>query len=162
VHGAFGTFLAERPAAPQLWLAGGIGITPFLALLRAGPVSQPTTLVYLYRAEGRRLSCRNCARWPNAIHNCRCRLWPPATSRRISIRSCPRQVALAGSECYLCGPPGCWPRSDSPCASAASRPAISILKTSDSDDAPTLPVHHPIFWLLVSAFWAGQPVVAAG
>jgi ferredoxin-NADP reductase len=52
VHGAFGTFLADRPAAPQLWLAGGIGITPFLALLRAGPVSQPTTLVYLYRAEG--------------------------------------------------------------------------------------------------------------
>jgi predicted ferric reductase len=26
VHGAFGTFLAERLAAPQLWLAGGIGI----------------------------------------------------------------------------------------------------------------------------------------
>jgi predicted ferric reductase len=51
VHGAFGTFLAERPAAPQLWLAGGIGITPFLALLRAGPLSQQTTLVYLYRAE---------------------------------------------------------------------------------------------------------------
>jgi predicted ferric reductase len=59
VHGAFGTFLAERPAAPQLWLAGGIGITPFLALLRAGPVSQETTTgLSLSRRGRRRLSAR--------------------------------------------------------------------------------------------------------
>ena len=33
VHGAFGDFLADRPAAPQLWVAGGIGITSFLSLI---------------------------------------------------------------------------------------------------------------------------------
>ncbi|WP_287668082.1 hypothetical protein [Accumulibacter sp.] len=89
VHGAFGTFLAERPAAAQLWLAGGIGITPFLALLRAGPLSQPTTLVPSTAHRPMPPSWRNCVCWPMAIHNSRCRPWQPAVRQRISIRCCP-------------------------------------------------------------------------
>ena len=49
VQGPYGTFLVDRIEAPELWVAGGIGITPFLALLRAGPVIHPTDLVYVYR-----------------------------------------------------------------------------------------------------------------
>ena len=49
VQGPYGTFLVNRIEAPELWVAGGIGITPFLALLRAGPVTRPTDLVYVYR-----------------------------------------------------------------------------------------------------------------
>ena len=106
VHGAFGTFLADRPAAPQLWLAGGIGITPFLALLRAGPVSQPTTLVYLYRAEG------DAAFLPElrelAERDPQLSLQALATGNEPpnpdSFLPAPGQ--LGGSECYLCGPPG--------------------------------------------------------
>jgi len=50
LQGPFGTFLAAAPRAPQLWIAGGIGITPFMAALRAQPCAQPTTLIYLYRS----------------------------------------------------------------------------------------------------------------
>lgn len=49
LQGPFGTFLEESASSPQLWVAGGIGITPFIAALRAHPCSQPTTLLYLYR-----------------------------------------------------------------------------------------------------------------
>lgn len=51
LQGPFGRFLEEGSAAPQLWVAGGIGITPFIAALRAGHLPQPTTLIYLYREE---------------------------------------------------------------------------------------------------------------
>lgn len=49
VQGPFGEFLTRPVAGPSVWLAGGIGITPFLARLRSGPQTQPVWLVYLYR-----------------------------------------------------------------------------------------------------------------
>ena len=53
VQGPFGTFLGDKypdtGAAPQLWIAGGVGITPFVAALRAYPRARPTTLIYLFR-----------------------------------------------------------------------------------------------------------------
>jgi len=49
LQGPFGTFLREASTAPQLWIAGGVGITPFIAALRAHPCAQPTTLIYLFR-----------------------------------------------------------------------------------------------------------------
>ncbi len=49
LEGPFGRFLDDPGSAAQLWIAGGIGITPFIAKLRAQACSQPTTLIYLYR-----------------------------------------------------------------------------------------------------------------
>ena len=49
IQGPYGTFLVDRIEVPELWIAGGIGITPFLALLRAGPVTRPTEFIYTYR-----------------------------------------------------------------------------------------------------------------
>ncbi|WP_291991513.1 ferric reductase-like transmembrane domain-containing protein [Candidatus Accumulibacter sp. ACC003] len=49
LEGPFGNFLDALQTAPQLWVAGGIGITPFIARLRAERCQQPTTLIYLYR-----------------------------------------------------------------------------------------------------------------
>ncbi len=49
LQGPFGSFLDGPAARPRLWVAGGIGITPFIAALRQGPCAQPTTLVYLFR-----------------------------------------------------------------------------------------------------------------
>jgi len=50
LQGPFGNFLNETPSRPQLWVAGGIGITPFMAALRAQHRIQPTTLIYLFRS----------------------------------------------------------------------------------------------------------------
>jgi predicted ferric reductase len=49
LQGPFGDFLADTARSPQLWIAGGVGITPFIARLRQGPLPQPTLLVYALR-----------------------------------------------------------------------------------------------------------------
>jgi len=53
LQGPFGEFLApdSQPPRPRLWVAGGIGITPFIAALRQSPCAAPTTLLYLVRRE---------------------------------------------------------------------------------------------------------------
>ncbi|WP_434667562.1 ferredoxin reductase family protein [Paraburkholderia sp. A3BS-1L] len=50
LQGPFGNFLSGTPGSPELWIAGGIGITPFMAALRAQPRTQSTMLIYLYRS----------------------------------------------------------------------------------------------------------------
>ena len=106
IEGPFGDFLNERPAGPELWLAGGIGITPFLGVLRSGPLPHPVRLIYLHRNE-------HDATFRDEI----------ATLAKIQPRLAPDIIAcgdrlpdlaallpaapdLAGHECYLCGPPG--------------------------------------------------------
>lgn len=51
LEGPFGNFLDDLRSARQLWVAGGIGVTPFIAELRAQRCSQPTTLLYFYRQD---------------------------------------------------------------------------------------------------------------
>jgi predicted ferric reductase len=49
VQGPYGEFLRGTPRSPSLWIAGGIGVTPFVAKLRAGDLTTPTELIYTYR-----------------------------------------------------------------------------------------------------------------
>lgn len=49
VQGPYGQFLADASRSPSLWIAGGIGVTPFIARLRAGDLQAPTELIYAYR-----------------------------------------------------------------------------------------------------------------
>jgi ferredoxin-NADP reductase len=48
VSAPLGYFYTEHPGARRLWLAGGIGIAPFRAMLRAAPQT-PTLLLYSNR-----------------------------------------------------------------------------------------------------------------
>ncbi len=106
VHGPFGEFLKDLPTRPLLWVAGGIGITPFLGFLRQSPVNSPTTLIYLYRGapdaayldELTALSAR-CAEF--SLHAEATGSGLPNLNRLL-----PEAAALANHECYLCGPPG--------------------------------------------------------
>ena len=50
VQGPYGEFLAGTSRSPSLWIAGGIGVTPFVAKLRAGDLKAPTELIYTYRS----------------------------------------------------------------------------------------------------------------
>lgn len=51
LHGPFGTFLQTRGDRRSLWIAGGMGIAPFIAALRAGNVRRQTEFIYSYRSE---------------------------------------------------------------------------------------------------------------
>lgn len=64
VEGPYGEFLFEAPGRRQIWIAGGIGVTPFLARLEhlANRVSNPPPIDFWY-------STRNeeSTRFPDAL-----------------------------------------------------------------------------------------------
>jgi predicted ferric reductase len=106
IEGPFGDFLGDPPAGPQLWLAGGIGITPFLGVLRSGPLRYPARLVYLHRndtdaAFRDELAALATAEPRLALHVVACGDRLPDLAAVL-----PAATALAGHDCYVCGPPG--------------------------------------------------------
>jgi len=105
VHGAFGCFLAGRPATAQLWLAGGIGVTPFVALLRAGPLSQPTTLIYLYRSEADAAYLPELQRLAAADRLLSLQAYATGEEPPEMASLLPDSHDLASRECHVCGPP---------------------------------------------------------
>lgn len=106
IQGPFGAFLAGQASAPGLWIAGGIGITPFLGLLRNGPITQPARLVYLYRSE------RDAA-YLDELQTLEANQ-PKLTLHAVAIVNgvpdlpaiLPAAPGLCRLHCYLCGPPG--------------------------------------------------------
>lgn len=106
VQGPFGEFLSDRPAVPQLWVAGGIGIAPFLATLRGESLSQPTRLLYLFRSEAEAAFLDELR--TIAARHARLMLDARATGDAIPDLDelLPADDTLRGHECYLCGPPG--------------------------------------------------------
>lgn len=106
VHGPFGEFLHALPCRPMLWVAGGIGITPFMSFLRQRSVRTPTTLVYLYRGEHDAAYLDELTAL--ARHRPGLVLQAEATGTGVPDlnRLLPRAEALENHECYVCGPPG--------------------------------------------------------
>lgn len=106
IDGAFGGFLDGRAERPQFWLAGGIGITPFVGLLRAGKLAQATTLLYLYRKESDAAFLAELEQLTQADPQLVLRAL--ATGDEVpDLAPClPDRATLAACDCYLCGPPG--------------------------------------------------------
>ena len=106
LQGPFGTFLADQPRGPSLWIAGGIGITPFLAVLRTRPLRQPVRLVYLHR------SSRDAGYLDElqALAAAQPSLSLTAMANADGVPDLPAILPaaadLVGVHCHLCGPPG--------------------------------------------------------
>ncbi|MFT4279249.1 MAG: ferric reductase-like transmembrane domain-containing protein [Rhodopseudomonas sp.] len=106
VIGGFGCFVDPYQTAPQFWVAGGIGVTPFVALLNAGPLLHPTRLLYLYRSEA------DAAFLPElraaAANDPNFTLQAVETGDDLPDLGplLPPAGKLSRAECYLCGPPG--------------------------------------------------------
>jgi predicted ferric reductase len=105
VQGAFGSFLADPQGAPQLWVAGGIGVTPFLGLLRTGHITAPTTLLYLYRTEEDAAFLPELRVIAAALPLLSLRTAATGSALPDLPRLLPDAQHLAGCECCLCGPP---------------------------------------------------------
>lgn len=106
VQGPFGVFLADRPEVPQLWIAGGIGITPFLAVLRAAPLSQPVRLLYLYRSDADAAFLTELQTLAAGSAQLSLLTHATASGRADLATMLSGAGDLTGHECYLCGPPG--------------------------------------------------------
>lgn len=56
IEGPFGQFFAPAmPTRGQVWIAGGIGITPFLGRVRSAPLEAPTVLHYFVNSQSEAL-----------------------------------------------------------------------------------------------------------
>lgn len=109
VEGPYGEFFPRHGASePELWIAGGVGLTPFLSRVRSLAAGRTCDihLVYCVQDESRAHFLKEleaaAARVPGL------RLWPhyfaregPLTGEFLSAR-CPD---FAAREIYVCGPP---------------------------------------------------------
>jgi predicted ferric reductase len=106
VQGPFGEFMTQAVEGPSLWVAGGIGITPFLARLRSGPLSHAVRLIYLHRnaADAAYLSELG----ELAAHQPQLSLTVVASGDGLPDLNTllPMPAELAHGPCYLCGPMG--------------------------------------------------------
>ncbi len=105
VQGAFGGFLGDPAPALQYWIAGGIGITPFLALLRSGRLERPTTLIYLYRSESDALFVDELHAIAANLPNMRLLLKATGDGPIDPESVLPVGEPIAKGEFWLCGPP---------------------------------------------------------
>ncbi|NEW88915.1 oxidoreductase [Rhodopseudomonas sp. WA056] len=106
VIGGFGGLIEPRDAGPQLWIAGGIGVTPFMAVLNAGPLLQPTRLLYLYRTEADAAFLPELRAAASAEPNLTLHCAATGDDLPDLDKLLPDASRLSGIECYLCGPPG--------------------------------------------------------
>ena len=106
VQGPFGEFMTQKVEGPSLWIAGGIGITPFLARLRNGPLTQAVRLVYLHRnaADAAYVTELDAL----AAHQPQLNLKVIASGNGLPDLNAllPRTTELTDCPCYLCGPAG--------------------------------------------------------
>jgi predicted ferric reductase len=109
VQGPYGALFNQTDfTRPQLWLGGGIGITPFLSMAAAlPPAAAGVDLYYLARDAGEAFGLD--ALRAAAAKNPRLRVFallanesPQAVRAAVQASSAP----LAAREVYLCGPPG--------------------------------------------------------
>lgn len=106
VHGPFGEFLKTLPSRPQLWVAGGIGITPFLGFLRQQVVKNPTTLIYIYRGEQDAAYLDELTALSTSCPELALLAQATGTGMPNLQQLLPAAEVLANQECYVCGPPG--------------------------------------------------------
>ncbi len=106
VQGAFGTLFAEQRPGSALWVAGGVGVTPFVAMLRSHRLAGPTMLLYLYRSPAdaaflNELQALEQAEPLFSLHAVATGAAAPDLTTLL-----PDAKWLADRECYVAGPPG--------------------------------------------------------
>jgi predicted ferric reductase len=108
VEGPYGDFFLEgERAAKELWIAGGIGLTPFLSRARMLTTGQPTDIDLIYCVQDETRAHFRAELEAIASHAAGFRLWMhyfyregPLSARFISA-CCPD---FAVREIFLCGP----------------------------------------------------------
>ena len=105
VQGGFGNFLESPAAAPQFWIAGGIGLTPFLSLLRSGGLDRPTTMIYLYRTEADALFLDELRAIAGRLPQLTLKLTATGDGMPDPASILDEAGEVAKGEFWLCGPP---------------------------------------------------------
>lgn len=106
VQGPFGDFLQDCTREPALWVAGGIGLAPFLAVLRKAPLAQPVKLIYLHRNSSDAAYLDELTALAVTQPQLVLEVVESGESPVDLAGVIPLASELLGRQCYLCGPPG--------------------------------------------------------
>ena len=106
IQGPFGDFLSENISTSSLWIAGGIGITPFLARLRAGLPVHPVRLIYLYRTEQDAAFIQELQGFERSYPSFSLTCKEGGSAAPPFSEMIPETRELLSLNCFLCGPPG--------------------------------------------------------
>ena len=108
VRGPYGRFVSDQAVRRQVWLAGGIGITPFLSMIRAMRPDDPrqVLLIYAVREKADALFLEELLRCEAAIPGLRLVLLQSNRGEFISIDTIKKhaEFILEDAEYFLCGP----------------------------------------------------------
>lgn len=105
IQGPFGTFLQGASNRAALWIAGGIGITPFVAVLRAGGPEHDTELLYAYRRAKDALYLPEILDHASRNRRLQFRGFELQEDLRPLLSALQSVPALARRDVHLCGPP---------------------------------------------------------
>lgn len=107
VEGPFGRFgQPDNPASPQLWIAGGIGVTPFVSLAKSLDNNSDKVFLYYCVTDSKEAAfaqiLEKTARSNPHLHLI---IWESQKSGRISYQPVSQQVKnLNDREIFICGP----------------------------------------------------------
>lgn len=108
IRGPYGRFDCAKAGDKQIWLAGGVGITPFLSTLRAMEPgdSREIILVYAVREKGEALYLEEMQDKAKALGNVRIVVLESNEGQfaKVDVMKTKIQGALGDYEYFLCGP----------------------------------------------------------
>lgn len=109
VEGPFGRFSYHYYKNPnQLWIAGGIGITPFMSMLRSLPTTHiySVTFVYCVKDRSELLFIQELQNLQTTLPNIKLEIWASNELGRLTADGLAGLVTgLAKHEVFICGPP---------------------------------------------------------
>lgn len=106
IEGPYGSFSFSRGSTTQCWIAGGIGITPFLAFAEALPYTHNATLVYAIRNDQENAVAADLERLRNAKPNLNVVVWNSEKRGYLTAKDALSGFDPASVDVFLCGPGG--------------------------------------------------------
>lgn len=106
VHGPFGSFASNMDRANEMvWISGGIGITPFLSMIKALKSHQKVTMIHSGKSNESTLFTKLFKDYTFFFPNFKFVIHYPSTEGRLNEENINKYVSLSNQTyVYLCGP----------------------------------------------------------
>lgn len=106
IEGPFGSFSIHQGGKEQCWIAGGIGITPFLAFAQALPNTHKATLVYSIKNEAECAVRADLDTITKEKPNISVVIWNSEKQGFLTANAALKGCNIATTDVFLCGPGG--------------------------------------------------------
>lgn len=106
VEGPYGNFTYTAGGKTQCWIAGGIGITPFLAFAESLPRDYSATLFYAISDETENAVAEDIARMRAQKPNLNVVLWKSKEQGFLTAEAALQHLDPKNTDIFLCGPQG--------------------------------------------------------